>query len=149
MADEIRALAAQSLHAAREAGTLVADITAQVGAVSDQMRVGEGVVADVEEVSGAAAQAFDAIVGATGEAGTRARRVAEMATTQEASVLLLSERIQRVADVSRRMAGDTQTLSRQADEAARGQGDLERAIRELSDAAAELQSLARHFAVGQ
>ena len=149
VAEEIRALAAQSLHAAREAGSLVADITTQVGAVSDQMRVGEGVVADVEQVSGAAAEAFDAIVGATDEAGTRARRVAEMAATQEESVGLLSERIQKVADVSRRMAGDTQTLSRQAHEAARGQGELERAIRELSDAAAELQSLARHFAVGQ
>lgn len=149
VADEIRELAAQSLHAAREAGGLVADITAQVAAVSGQMRVGESVVADVEEVSGAAARAFDAIVGATDEAGTHARQVAQMAATQESAFAKLSERIQRVADISRRMGGDTQALAAQADEAARGQAELERAIRELGEAAAELQALARHFAVGQ
>lgn len=149
VADEIRHLAAQSLHAAREAGSLVAEITAQVGAVSGQMRVGERVVADVEEISSIAAEAFDAIVGATDEAGTHARRVAEMAATQEEAFGLLSERIQRVAEVSRRMGADTQTLAAQADEAARGQGELERAIGELSEVAAELQTLARHFAVGR
>jgi methyl-accepting chemotaxis protein len=148
VADEIRELAAQSLHAAREAGGLVAEVTAQVGAVSAQMRVGESVVADVEEVSTVAIRAFDAIVGVTDEAGTHARRVADMAATQAVAFDALSERIQRVADVSRRMGADTEVLGLQADEAVRGQGDIERAIRELSDVAAELQTLARHFAVG-
>ena len=149
VADEIRELAAQSLHAAREAGSLVADITGQVGAVSSQMRVGERVVADVEQVSSEAASAFDAIVGATDQAGAHARRVAEMAASHEEAAGKLSERIQRVAAVSRRMTSDTQTLSVQAEEAARGQGEVERAIRELGDVAAELQTLARHFAVGR
>jgi methyl-accepting chemotaxis protein len=148
VADEIRELAAQSLHAAREAGGLVSEITAQVGAVSTQMRVGESVVADVEEVSTTAMRAFEEIVGATDEAGTHARQVAEMAAYQEQAFDTLSDRIQRVADVSRRMASDTQALGQQADEAARGQADVERAIRELSDVAAELQTLARHFAIG-
>ena len=148
VADEIRELAAQSLHAAREAGGLVSEITAQVGAVSTQMRVGESVVADVEEVSTVALRAFEEIVGATDEAGTHARQVAEMAAYQEQAFDTLANRIQRVADVSRRMAADTNALGVQAEEAARGQGDIERAIRELSDVAAELQTLARHFAVG-
>ena len=149
VADEIRELAAQSLHAAREAGGLVADITGQVGAVSSQMRVGERVVADVEQVSSEAAGAFDAIVGATDQAGAHARRVAEMAASHEEAAGRLSERIHRVAAVSRRMTSDTQTLASQAEEAARGQGEVERAIRELGDVAAELQTLARHFAVGR
>ncbi len=148
VADEIRELAAQSLHAAREAGGLVSEITAQVGAVSAQMRVGESVVADVEDVSTVAMRAFEEIVGATDQAGTHARDVAEMAASQEKAFATLSDRIQRVADVSRRMASDTQALGAQAEEAARGQDDIERAIRELSDVAAELQTLARHFAVG-
>jgi len=148
VADEIRELAAQSLHAAREAGGLVSEITAQVSAVSTQMRVGESVVADVEEVSTTAMRAFEEIVGATDEAGTHARQVAEMAAYQEQAFDTLSDRIQRVADVSRRMASDTHALGQQAEEAARGQADIERAIRELSDVAAELQTLARHFAVG-
>ena len=149
VADEIRELAAQSLHAAREAGGLVADITGQVGAVSSQMRVGERVVADVEQLSSEAASAFDAIVGATDQAGGHARRVAEMAASHEEAAGRLSERIHRVAAVARRMTSDTQTLSAQAEEAARGQGEVERAIRELGEVAAELQTLARHFAVGR
>jgi methyl-accepting chemotaxis protein len=114
--------------------------------MASQMRVGETVVADVEEVSATAAAAFEAIVGATDEAGTHARRVAEMAATQEFAFEMLSERIQRVAGVSRRMSEDTRMLETQADQAARSQAELERAIRELGDVASELQSLARHFA---
>lgn len=146
VADEIRDLAAQSLHAAREAGGLLAAVSGQVTAMASQMRIGETVVADVEEVSATAAAAFEAIVGATDEAGTHARRVAEMAATQEFAFEMLSERIQRVAGVSRRMGEDTRMLETQADQAARSQGELERAIRELGDVATELQSLARHFA---
>ena len=146
VADEIRDLAAQSLHAAREAGSLLAAVSGQVTAMASQMRVGETVVADVEEVSGAAAAAFEAIVGATDEAGTHARRVAEMAATQELAFEKLSERIHRVAGVSRKMGDDTRMLETQADQAARSQAELERAIRELGDVAAELQTLARHFA---
>ncbi|HEU5051275.1 MAG TPA: methyl-accepting chemotaxis protein [Gemmatimonadales bacterium] len=146
VADEIRDLAAQSLHAAREAGALLAAVSGQVAIVSGQMRVGETVVADVEEVSGAAAAAFDAIVGATDEAGDHARRVAGMAEQQELAFRSLTERIQRVAAASARMGEDTRMLSTQAEDAARGQGELEAAIRELGDVAAELQMLARHFA---
>ena len=148
VAEEIRHLAAQSLAAAREAGSLVGDVSHQVGAVGKQMLIGESVVADVEEVSGAAASAFEAIVGATGDAGRHARRVAEMATIQEQSFRTLNERIQKVADSSRRMRDDTRQLSTRAAEAAMGQSDLEQTTRALAEMAAELQSLARHFAVG-
>lgn len=148
VADEIRQLAAQSLDAAREAGSLVAEVSTQVGAVGKQMRVGESVVADVEVVSSAAAGAFEAIVGATGDAGRHARRVAEMASTQEDSFRTLNERIQRVAESSRRLRDDTRQLSSSAAEAALGQAELEQTTRALSEMATELQALARHFSVG-
>ncbi len=148
VAEEIRQLAAQSLSAAREAGSLVADVSNQVDAVGRQMRVGEAVVSDVGDVSAAAAGAFQAIVGATGDAGRHARRVAEMAATQELSFATLNERIQRVADSSLRMRTDTRQLSSRAAEAALGQAELEQTTRALAGMAAELQELARHFAVG-
>lgn len=148
VAEEIRQLASQALQAAREAGSLVGDVTTQVAAVGTQMRIGESVVADVEEVSGAAASAFEQIVGATGEAGKHARRVAEMAATQEVSFEALAERIQRVAESSRRLREDTRQLSSRATEAAAGQAELERATQALADMSTELQALARHFAVG-
>lgn len=148
VAEEIRHLAAQSLDAAREAGSLVAEVSNQVDTVGRQMRIGESVVADVEEVSAAAAGAFEAIVGATGDAGRHARRVAEMAATQESSFQTLNERIQRVAESSRRMRDDTRQLSSRAAEAAVGQSELEQTTRALAEMATELQALARHFSVG-
>src|SRR5690606_36299265 len=140
VADEIRDLAAQSLHAAREAGGLLAAVSGQVAAVSSQMRVGETVVADVEEVSASAARAFEAIVAATDEAGIHARRVAEMAATQEIAFQSLAERIRRVASVSDRMVDDTRTLAAQAAGAARSQAGLAESIRELGDVGIELES---------
>jgi methyl-accepting chemotaxis protein len=148
VAEEIRHLAAQSLEAAREAGSLVSEVSSQVDAVGRQMRIGQTVAADVEEVSSAAASAFEAIVGATGDAGRHARRVAEMATTQEASFHTLNERIQRVAETSRRMRDDTRQLTTRSAEATLGQAELEQTTRALAEMAAELQVLARHFAVG-
>jgi methyl-accepting chemotaxis protein len=148
VAEEIRHLAAQSLEAAREAGSLVAEVSSQVDAVGRQMRIGQTVAADVEEVSSAAASAFEAIVGATGDAGRHARRVAEMATIQEDSFHTLNERIQRVAESSRRMRDDTRQLTTRSAEAAMGQAELEQTTRALAEMAAELQVLARHFAVG-
>jgi methyl-accepting chemotaxis protein len=148
VAEEVRQLATQSLEAAREAGGLVAEVTAQVTVVARQMQHGQDAVAGVEELSGSAASAFDAIVQATETAGSHARRIAEMAATQEMTFELLSERIHRVADSSTRMGGDTRVLAAQAEEAARGQAELETAIRELGDVADNLQSIARHFAVG-
>ena len=148
VAEEVRQLATQSLDAAREAGGLVADVTAQVTTVARQMQHGQDAVAGVEELSGSAASAFDAIVHATDEAGTHARRIAEMAAAQELTFEVLSQRINRVADSSTRMSGDTRMLATQAEEAVRSQADLETAIHRLGEVALDLQSIARHFAVG-
>lgn len=148
VAEEIRQLASQSLSAARDAGALVNEVTAKVGAVGKQMHVGEGVAADVEGVSNATASAFDQIVTATGEAGTHAQRVAGMAASQEAAFHRLNERFSRIADGSEKMNAEAVALAQRADEAAQGQAELERAIGELGDVAAELQQIARHFDVG-
>ncbi len=148
VAEEIRQLAAQSLASARQAGALASDVTSQVGAVGHQMKLGEAVVAGVEEVSSAAGDAFEQIVGATGDAGRHARRVAEMAATQSESLGALSERILRVAGSSQRLRDDTRQLLTRAGEAAVGQAELERATRALSEMSTQLQTIARHFAVG-
>ncbi|MDQ3137885.1 MAG: methyl-accepting chemotaxis protein, partial [Gemmatimonadota bacterium] len=69
VADEVRDLAAQSLHAAGEARVLLEEIADQVTAVSGQMERGREAVAGVEGLSADAAQALDAIVGTTSDAG--------------------------------------------------------------------------------
>ncbi len=147
VASEVRDLAAQSLHAAREAGNLLGEITTQVSAVSGQMERGRDVVAGVEELSANAARALDAIVGTTGEAGGYAKAIAATAAQQRDAVNTLTGQIEQVAASSARSRVDTDSLAKRAGEAAAGQADLERAIRELGGLAADLQRIASHFAV--
>jgi len=147
VADEVRDLAAQSLHAAGEARTLLEEIGTQVSKVSKTMDRGREAVAGVEELSAGAAQALEAIVGTTGEAGRHAQAIAVTAAEQLDAVSGLTGQIERVAAGSTRTRSDTDALARRAAEAASGQSDLERAIRELGEVAADLQRIARHFAV--
>jgi methyl-accepting chemotaxis protein len=147
VAAEVRDLAAQSLHAAREAGTLLGEIANQVSAVSGQMAQGRDVVAGVEELSADAAKALDAIVGTTGEAGGHAKAIAATAAQQRDAVNTLTGQIEQVAASSAKSRADTDTLAKRAGEASAGQAELERAIRELGELASDLQRIASHFAV--
>jgi methyl-accepting chemotaxis protein len=147
VASEVRDLAAQSLHAASEAGGLLGEITTQVSAVSGQMERGRDVVAGVEELSADAAKALDAIVGTTGEAGGHAKAIAATAAQQRDAVNSLTGQIEQVAASSAKSRADTDTLAKRAGEASAGQAELERAIRELGELASDLQRIASHFAV--
>ena len=148
VAGEVRQLAEQSTQASQEAGTLVSRISAQVAEISEQMRRGESVVQGVEQLSGDAVGALEAIVGATHGAGGHARRIADAAAGQAKSFKKLRTQIESLALVSYRTREETNSLATQAQEAAQGQADLERAIRELEGVATYLQALARHFAAG-
>jgi methyl-accepting chemotaxis protein len=147
VAAEVRDLAAQSLHAAREAGGLLGEIASQVSAVSSQMERGRDAVSGVEELSADAAKALDAIVGTTGEAGGHAEAIAATAAHQRDAVNTLTGQIEQVAASSAKSRAETDTLARRAGEAAAGQADLERAIRELGGLATDLQRIASHFVV--
>jgi methyl-accepting chemotaxis protein len=147
VASEVRDLAAQSLHAAQEAGGLLGEIASQVTAVAGQMAQGRDVVAGVEELSADAAKALDAIVGTTGEAGGHAKAIAATAALQHDAVNSLTGQIEQVAASSAKSRADTDTLAKRAGEASAGQAELERAIRELGGLASDLQRIASHFAV--
>lgn len=147
VASEVRDLAAQSLHAAREAGGLLGEIADQVSSVSTQMERGRDVVAGVEELSADAAKALDAIVGTTGEAGGHAKAIAATAAQQRDAVDSLTGQIEQVAASSAKSRADTDTLAKRAGEASAGQAELERAIQELGELASDLQRIASHFAV--
>jgi methyl-accepting chemotaxis protein len=147
VASEVRDLAAQSLHAAREAGNLLGEIADQVSSVAGQMEQGRDVVSGVEELSADAAKALDAIVGTTGEAGGHAKAIAVTAAQQRDAVNSLTDQIEQVAASSARSRADTDALAKRAGEAAAGQADLERAIKELGELASDLQRIASHFAV--
>jgi methyl-accepting chemotaxis protein len=147
VAAEVRDLAAQSLHAAQEAGALLGEIADQVAAVSGQMERGRDAVSGVEELSANAAKALDAIVGTTGEAGGHAKAIAATAAQQRDAVNSLTGQIEQVAASSAKSRADTDALAKRAGEASLGQAELERAIRGLGDLATDLQRIASHFVV--
>jgi methyl-accepting chemotaxis protein len=148
VADEVRALAVQALEVTRESSAMLSDIATRMSSIAQQMERGQEAVADVEELSSAAAEALEAILQATGEAGNRARQIADAAAEQQTAFQQLTGRIEQVAAVSAQTQAQTETLADQATEAARGQAELEQAIRELEGVATHLQRIARHFAVG-
>jgi methyl-accepting chemotaxis protein len=113
--------------------------------VAGQMERGREVVAGVGELSSDAANALDAIVGTTGEAGRHAQAIAVTAAEQLSAVETLGAQIEQVAAGSARARSDTEELARRAEDAARGQADLEHAIGRLGEVASDLQRIARHF----
>jgi methyl-accepting chemotaxis protein len=146
VAGEVRQLAEQSADAAAEAGALVQDIHGQVGEVVEQMRRGQVNVGGVEELSAGALQALDAIVAATEEATTHARRISDAAAEQDRAFMTLRERINAVAAIAGKNRTEADDVAIRATEAAEGLSELERATRELEQVAANLRELTRGFA---
>jgi methyl-accepting chemotaxis protein len=147
VAEEIRQLAMQSAAAGADASRLVSDISREVSTVATQMEHGRKLVEDVGELSSDTAQALDAIVQATHEAGAQARAIAEAEAAQGAAGRRLSGQIRQLAEGAQRTRGQTEALTREALEATKGQAELETAIAELERVAGELRGIARHFAL--
>lgn len=147
VAEEIRQLAMQSAEAGADASRLVSDMSRGVSGISTQMARGEQLVADVGELSADTAQALDAIVAATHEAGHHARAIAESEAAHDAASRQLSAQIRQLADAALRTRGQTEALAREAGEATKGQAELESAIAELERVSGQLRNIARHFAV--
>lgn len=148
VAGEIRQLAAQSMEAAREVTALLTSVATQIDDVTRRMVHGRQDVAGLEEVSAAAVRALEGIVSVTEDAGETARTIAATAAAQESALQGLTTQVEQLANVSARTRGDTDHLTDQALEAARGQAELERVVADLGGLAADLERLARHFAVG-
>jgi len=149
VAAEVRDLADQSAVAAREAGGLLAAIAEQVTEITAQMSHGERAVEGVEQLGEAAVEALEGIVNATREAGASAQRIGETAGQQEGAFTKLQEQIGHLATVSAKIREETNVLASQAGRAAEAQAELDGAIRQLEQVSTHLQSIARHFTVGE
>jgi len=103
-------------------------------------------VGGVEDLSAAALEALDAIVAATAEATTHAKRIAEAAQEQDRAFGKLRRRIHAVAEIASRNRTEADDVATRAGEAAQGLSDLERATRELEEVATMLRELTRGFA---
>jgi methyl-accepting chemotaxis protein len=148
VADEIRRLATQTDRTARDAALLASEIGGEVNGILGHMRLGSTMVAGVEGVSAEAAQALEAIVAATRQAGDDARGIAESAAAQEQANQRLAGQIRQVADSSRQTRGEVELLASQAVAASHSQAELEQAIAHLEQIVVDLQRIARHFVVG-
>jgi hypothetical protein len=103
----------------------------------------------VEQLGEAAVEALEGIVNTTREAGTSAQRIGETAGQQEGAFARLQEQIGHLATVSARIRSETHVLTSQAGRAIDAQQELDGAIRQLEKVSSHLQSIARHFTVGE
>jgi methyl-accepting chemotaxis protein len=148
VAEEIRRLASQTDETARDASALASEIGTEVDGILSHMNLGRTMVAGVENVSGEAVQALEAIVTATRQAGEDARVIAETAAAQEQASQRLAGQIRQVADSSRQTRGEVETLASQAVAASKSQAELELSISQLEQIVVDLQRIARHFVIG-
>ena len=138
VADEVRKLAEQSARASEDAGELLVGFEEQMRRVALQMGRGQGLVVDVEALSGAALAALDQIVTSTEESLGHAERIARVSRNQEAEFGRLQERVARIAEISVRNRDGAEHVTSSARQQAG-------ALRELEGATAELRSVSLHL----
>jgi methyl-accepting chemotaxis protein len=103
-------------------------------------------MSDVESLSESARTALDEIVEATAASLTWSQRIADTSRTQEAEVGRLTERVERIVEISRRNREGAENVTRSAVDQARALRELEGAAKELRGVAADLSELTRRIA---
>src|SRR5829696_8510838 len=114
---------------------------------SSQSRArGHPMMSGVESLSESARTALNEIVDATAASLTWGQRIADTSRMQESEVGRLSERVARIAEISRRNREGAETVTQSAVDQARALRELEGAAHELREVAADLSDLTRRIA---
>ncbi len=103
-------------------------------------------MSDVESLSESARTALDEIVEATAASLSWGQRIADTSRAQELEVGRLSERVARIAEISRRNREGAENVTRSAADQAQALRELEGAAHELREVAAALSDLTRRIA---
>ena len=146
VANEVRKLAEQSARASEDAGEIVSGFEDQMRQVASQVSRGQTMMSDVESLSESARTALDEIVEATAASLAWGQRIADTSRVQESEVGRLSERVARIAEISRRNREGAENVTRSAVDQARALRELEGAAHELREVAADLSDLTRRIA---
>jgi methyl-accepting chemotaxis protein len=146
VANEVRKLAEQSARASEDAGEIVTGFEDQMRQVASQVGRGQTMMSDVESLSESARTALDEIVEATAASLAWGRRIADTSRVQESEVGRLSERVARIAEISRRNREGAENVTQSASDQARALRELEGAAHELREVAADLSDLTRRIA---
>ncbi len=146
VANEVRKLAEQSARASEDAGEIVLGFEQEMRQVASQVTRGQTMMRDVESLSESARTALNEIVDATAASLTWSQRIADTSRTQEAEVGRLTERIERIVEISRRNREGAENVTRSAVDQASALRELEGAARELREVAADLSDLTRRIA---
>src|SRR5690349_3382175 len=146
VANEVRKLAEQSARASEDAGAIVTGFEDQMRQVASQVNRGQTMMSDVESLSESARTALDEIVEATAASLTWGQRIADTSRVQESEVGRLSERVARIAEISRRNREGAENVTQSAVDQARALRELEGAAHELREVAADLSDLTRRIA---
>jgi methyl-accepting chemotaxis protein len=146
VANEVRKLAEQSSRASEDAGEIVTGFEDQMRQVASQVNRGQTMMSDVESLSETARTALDEIVESTAASLTWGQRIADTSRVQESEVGRLSERVARIAEISRRNREGAENVTHSAVDQAQALRELEGAAYELREVAADLSDLTRRIA---
>jgi len=147
VAGEVRKLASQSDESSKGIIELIETIQKDTAEAAEAMRlslneVREGVLA-VEH----AEQAFQEIVGSTGEVSTRIQEAAAAAEQLAASSEEVAASISNVGHIARQTAGMTQQVAATTEEQLASSEEMTRSSQTLSDIAKDLQTMVRKFTI--
>lgn len=145
VAEEVRKLAEQSAHASDDASDIVLGFEDQMRRVARQMDKGQHLVSDVETLSETALRALDLIVDTTTSSYERAQRIASTSRDQQAEFDRLRDRVERIAEISRRNRHGAENVSATAKEQASALRGLEGATHEIRSVAVYLSDLTRRI----
>jgi len=146
VANEVRKLAEQSARASEDAGEIVMGFEQQMRQAAVQVGRGQTMMSDVETLSESARTALDEIVEATASSLSWGQRIADTSRAQESEVGRLSDRVARIAEISRRNRAGAENVTQSAADQARALRELEGAAHELREVAADLSDLTRRIA---
>ena len=146
VANEVRKLAEQSARASEDAGEIVSGFEDQMRQVASQVNRGQTMMSDVETLSETARTALDEIVESTAASLAWGQRIADTSRVQESEVGRLRERVERIAEISRRNREGAENVTESASDQARALRELEGAAYELREVAAYLSDLTRRIA---
>ncbi len=147
VADEVRKLADASARAAEEVATAVQHIRKELQDVVETMQQGTSKVAGVEEVSRAAEQAFEEIIGAVTEVREAAGRVAAAARSNEDAVATVESSVMSVGQTSEVYAASAEQVSAAAQQQSAATQEMSAASIEMLTSADELKQLMQGFRV--
>jgi methyl-accepting chemotaxis protein len=145
VADEVRKLAEESSHAAREIGGLIGEIQAETAQAVEVVEEGARRTEDGASVVAQARQAFERIGASVEDVSTRVGAIAAAVQQIAASATTVGERVGEVAAVAEESSASAEQVSASTQETSASAEEIAASANDLAGTARELDQLVSRF----